>query len=76
MDDVEFELWRNPGMEIAGLIIMFLMIAISNSGGISGAGSNIPVILIFYNLKMEQAVPISSFVAVVATIFRFALNFN
>jgi hypothetical protein len=40
-------------MEIAGLIVMFIMIAISNAGGISGAGSNIPVMLIFYKLKME-----------------------
>jgi uncharacterized membrane protein YfcA len=52
------------------------MIAISNAGGISGAGSNIPVMLIFFGLDMEQAVPISSFVAVVATVFRFIINFK
>ena len=55
---------------------MFIMIAISNAGGISGAGSNIPVMLIFFGLDMEQAVPISSFVAVVATVFRFIINFK
>jgi hypothetical protein len=29
------------------------MIALSNAGGLSGAGSNIPVILIFYKLTMD-----------------------
>jgi hypothetical protein len=32
--------------------------------------------LIFFELDMEQAVPISSFVAVVATVFRFIINFK
>jgi hypothetical protein len=32
---------------------MFIMIALSNAGGLSGAGSNIPVILIFYKLTMD-----------------------
>ena len=55
---------------------MFVMIALSNAGGLSGAGSNIPIILIFFNLSMEQAVPLSAFVAVCATIFRFIINFK
>ena len=52
------------------------MIGISNAGGISGAGSNIPYMLIFFGLQMEQAVPISSFISLVASLFRFILNFN
>jgi uncharacterized membrane protein YfcA len=52
------------------------MIAISNAGGTSGAGSNIPIMLIFFGFEMKQAVPISSFVAVVATVFRFIINFK
>ena len=54
---------------------MFIMIAISNAGGISGAG-NIPNMLIFFGLELKQAVPISSFVAVVTTVFRFIINFK
>ena len=48
----------------------------SNAGGLSGAGSNIPIMLIFFNFSMAQAVPVSAFVAVCATTFRFILNFN
>jgi uncharacterized membrane protein YfcA len=49
---------------------------LSNAGGLSGAGSNIPIMLIFFNMTMEIAVPVSAFVAVCATSFRFLLNFN
>ena len=62
-------------MEIIGLVLMFILIALSNAGGLSGAGSNIPLMLIFFNMNMSDAVPVSSFVAVCATLFRFLLNF-
>ena len=55
---------------------MWILIALSNAGGLSGAGSNIPIMLIFFQLTMAEAVPISAFVAVVATTFRFILNFK
>ena len=55
---------------------MFILITLSNAGGLSGAGSNIPIMLIFFNLSMNEAVPVSAFVAVCSTLFRFILNFN
>jgi len=55
---------------------MFFLIALSNAGGLSGAGSNIPIMLIFFDMDMTEAVPVSAFVAVVATSFRFVLNYN
>jgi len=63
-------------MESIGIVLMFILIALSNAGGLSGAGSNIPIMLIFFNMTMEIAVPVSAFVAVCATSFRFLLNFN
>lgn len=66
----------NPVMETIGCILMWILIALSNAGGLSGAGSNIPIMLIFFQLSMPEAVPISAFVAVVATSFRFLLNFK
>jgi uncharacterized membrane protein YfcA len=55
---------------------MAVLITLSNAAGLSGAGSNIPIMLIFFGLSMNEAVPISAFVAVTATLFRFLLNFN
>lgn len=55
---------------------MLVLIGLSNAGGLSGAGSNIPIILIFYQFSMSRAVPLSACVAVVATSFRFVFNFK
>lgn len=67
-------LWTK--MHIIGAILMTILITLSNAGGLSGAGSNIPIMLIFFNMGMAEAVPISAFVAVCATVFRFCLNYN
>lgn len=66
----------NPMMETIGTVLMLMLIGLSNAGGLSGAGSNIPIMLIFFDMDMHEAVPISAFVAVCATVFRFAFNFN
>lgn len=68
--------FTHPVVEGIGCVLMFILIALSNAGGLSGAGSNIPIMLIFFQLNMAEAVPISAFVAVVATVFRFTLNFK
>ena len=39
-------------MDIIGCVLMFILIGVSNAGGTSGAGSNIPLLLIFYGLDM------------------------
>ena len=63
-------------METIGTVLMGILIALSNAGGLSGAGSNIPIMKIFFDMTMDEAVPVSAFVAVCATVFRFLLNFN
>jgi len=68
--------FRHPVMETVGTVLMFILIALSNAGGLSGAGSNIPIMLIFFELEMHEAVPISAFVAVCATVYRFFVNFS
>ena len=40
--------FKNVRVELLGCVIMFILIALSNAGGLSGAGSNIPVMLIFF----------------------------
>lgn len=40
-------------MEIIGVVLMAILIALSNAGGLSGAGSNIPIMLIFFDLSMK-----------------------
>ena len=64
------------GLEIFGTILMFILIFVANMGGLSGAGTNIPIMLLCYKLDMKEAVPLSAAVAVCATVFRFVLNFS
>ena len=68
--------FEDPLMHSIGTVLMFVLIALSNAGGLSGAGSNIPIMLICFTMDMKEAVPISGFVAVVATVMRFVLGFN
>ena len=63
-------------MEVVGIVLMCILITMSNAGGLSGAGSNIPIMLIFFDFTMARAVPVSAFVAVCSTSFRFILNFS
>ena len=50
--EVKIDFKKKPfkrfGTELIGCVIMFILIALSNAGGLSGAGSNIPVMLIFF----------------------------
>jgi hypothetical protein len=41
-------MFKNPLREIIGLVAIFLMLLISNAGGISGADTNIPLMLVFH----------------------------
>ena len=43
---------ENPFMFISGMILMFVLIMVANAGGLSGAGTNIPVMLICFNMDM------------------------
>lgn len=67
---------QNQVMESIGFVAMIILIGVSNAGGLSGAGSNIPIILLCYGFTMPQAVPLSATVAVTATVFRFIFMFN
>ena len=55
---------------------MGILMCISNAGGLSGAGSIIPMMLVFFSMNMTRAVPISAFVAVSSTLLRFVVNFG
>lgn len=66
----------SPALFIVGCISMFFLILVSNAGGLSGAGSIIPIMLVCFSMTMTQAVPISAFVACITTLLRFVMNFN
>lgn len=63
-------------LELTGSLLMFLLTALSTMGGLSGAGSNIPLMLVFFRMEMKEAVPLSAIVGICSTLTRFILNFS
>jgi len=53
---------------------MMLLMILSNAGGIAGAGTNIPLMLLFFDLDMARAVPLSVCVAFTSVVIRFLIN--
>lgn len=62
--------------EIIGSVIVFFLIAISNMAGISGAFNIIPMMMLFNDMSMKQAVPLASFAAMCASLLRYITNFK
>lgn len=75
-DDEHKVPFSDPVKNSIGLFLMVILLVLSAAGGLSGAGSNIPIMLIFFDMEFAEVVPISAFVAVVSTLFRFLINFN
>lgn len=75
-DFTSFTFFEHPVRESVGLVLIFVLVAVSNAAGLSGAGSNIPIMLLLFGLGMEQAIPLSTCVAVAATCFRFIYNYK
>jgi len=67
---------KSPLMEIIGSVLILILLTLSIMGGLAGAGNNIPTILIFFDMHMKEVVPITAFIGVTSTVFRFILNFN
>ena len=62
--------------ELIGSAIIFFLIAISNMAGISGAFNIIPMMMLFNDMSMKQAVPLASFSAMCASLLRYVTNFK
>ena len=59
-----------------GVFLLVALVTLSNAGGLSGGGVTIPIMLMFFDMEMKVAVPVSAFIAVSSTVLRFIINFN
>lgn len=62
--------------EIMGSAVIFMLIGVSNMAGISGAFNIIPMMMLFCDMTMKQAVPLASFSAMCASLLRYITNFK
>lgn len=55
---------------------MVIFVVFCNIGGLSGSANVIPLMLIFMNMTMTKAVPVSMALSMFSTIVRFAINYK
>ena len=64
------------GLEIGGIIIFSLVMALSNIAGIGGGGVAIPIIIAMFKFTTKPAIAVSSFSIFLTTLVRFLMNFR
>ena len=64
------------GLEIGGIIVFSIIMALSNIAGIGGGGIAVPVLIAFFYFTTKTAIAISSFSIFLTTLARFIMNFK
>lgn len=63
-------------MEFFGSIILGVMIALSNAGGIGGGGIIVPIMIVFFSFSTKESIALSGFCIFCASLMRFIINYN
>ena len=63
-------------MEFFGSVILGILIALSNAGGIGGGGIIVPICIIFFFFSAKESVALSNFCIFFASLARFIMNYN
>ena len=64
------------GLEVGGLIVFSIVMALANIAGIGGGGIAIPILIAFFFFTTKTAIAISSFSIFLTTFARFIMNFK
>ena len=62
--------------ELYGIIVLTILIALANVGGVGGGGLIIPVIMAFFSFDMKDAIAISGFTIFAGSVARFIYGYN
>ena len=63
-------------LEIGGIIVFALIMALSNVAGIGGSELAIPMVMAMFHFTTKPAIAITSFSIFLTTLGRFIMNFN
>lgn len=63
-------------VEVTGLFVFGIIMALSNIAGIGGGGVAVPIIIIFFAFQTKSAIALSSFSILISTGARFVYNFK
>ncbi len=56
------------GKELAGIVIISVMNMLANAGGIGGGGIMIPCMMIFFNLPIQECIPLANSFALISAV--------
>jgi len=62
------------GVEIGGIFVLTLLLALSNMAGIGGGGIIVPLLMAFFKFETKDAIPISGFTILIGSLTRFFVN--
>ena len=63
-------------LEIGGIIVFSLIMALSNVAGIGGGGIAVSILIAMFNFTTKPAIAVSSFSIFLTTLARFFMNFK
>lgn len=63
-------------LEMAGLLVFAIFMALSNIAGIGGGGVAVPLLMGFFHLDTKPAIAISSINIALTTFTRFMINWH
>lgn len=52
----------------------FILLALSNSGGLGGGGAMVPVLMIFFRFDLKRAIALSNSTIFISALIRFLVN--
>lgn len=64
------------GLEIAGTIVLTILMALAVMSGIGGGGIIVPLLMVFYKLSTKEAIAVSGFTILTGSICRYILTLN
>ena len=64
------------GLEIAGTIVLTILMALAVMSGIGGGGIIVPLLMVFYKLSTKEAIAVSGFTILTGSVCRYILTLN
>jgi uncharacterized membrane protein YfcA len=63
-------------MEIAGTLVVMILAAFSNAGGIGGGGIMVPILIVMFSFSAHFAIPLSQSIIFGGSLMAFAMKFS
>ena len=69
-------IWPPTMFQNVGMLVLSFLTILGTAGGMGGAGINIPMMMIFFDLPIKECVPLANMFGFLAALIRFLINFN